>query len=293
MKKIIAVLLLSYLLPSQLLAEIRVAATTANMGLLAREVGGDRVTVRVLAPPDRDAHYLEARPSMIAAIRRADFLITVGSELEVGWLPAALQVGANPAVLPGRDHHFDGSQYAELRDTDVPADRALGDVHPTGSPHYYLHPEEMVKVAYALAQRLSRLWPDFEDEFTRNAKSFDSAISERTQHWRQRVVDAPAVMLFHKDGDYLMDFLNVEVVGYLEPLPGIPPTARHLRGLIEQNRSKEGRVLFLSYQPPQGPELIKRELGWQIASLRSNVPVDGTVDDYIQLIDSWVAALAN
>jgi zinc/manganese transport system substrate-binding protein len=116
-------------------AAVNVVATTSSMGMLARTVGGDAVKVTVLSPPDRDAHFLLARPSMMVALRRADLLVAVGAELEVGWLPAAIQGASNPKILPGQPGYFEGAAQIELIDVGQAADRSKGDVHPMGNPH--------------------------------------------------------------------------------------------------------------------------------------------------------------
>ena len=138
-------------------AAMEVVATTSNMGALTRIVGGDDVRVRVLVPPDRDAHYLQARPSMMIALRRARLLVAVGAELESGWLPAAVRGAGNPTIQPGRDGYFEGSAAVALIETGGVADRAGGDVHPHGNPHFYLDPVRFADAARALGERLSAL----------------------------------------------------------------------------------------------------------------------------------------
>jgi zinc/manganese transport system substrate-binding protein len=285
-------LLLIMLFPAAALAEIRIAATTSNMGMLASEVGGQRVRVSVLAPPDRDPHYLQARPSMIAALRRSHFVIAVGAGLEEGWLPAAIPASANPNILPGRPAYFEASDFTQLKDTGLQADRAMGDAHPEGNPHFYLHPEKMSEVARALAIRLSELWPEYREEFEKNALNFQDRLNSRAAKWKTGTELVKGAVLFHKDADYLMDYLGVKVYGYLEPLPGIPPTGRHLSRLIQENKGRAGVILYLRYQPERGPNFLAHELDWEAKKLNSNIPVGGSVEDYIELIDSWVTALA-
>lgn len=272
-------------------AQLDVVATTSNMGMLARTVGGDAVRVTVLAPPDRDAHYLEARPSMMAALRRADLLVAVGAELEVGWLPAALRGANNPTVLPGRPGYFEGAAFIELIETGQEADRSGGDVHPEGNPHFYTDPVRIAQVAVALAERMAELDESRADDFRRRAADFAAAVDARLPGWRARLADVPPVVAYHKDMNYLLGRFGVPVAGYLEPLPGIPPTARHLSGLVAQLRGTEGVVTHLPFQPADGPAFLSRELGWPVVRRPSNVPVRGGAEDYLALIDGWVTAL--
>jgi len=275
-------------------AEVRVAATVPNMGLLARAIGGDAVEVTVMAPPDRDAHYLEARPSMMAALRRADLLVAVGAELEVGWLPAALQGANNPRVQVGRSGYFEGAAHVDLIEAGVAADRAGGDVHPMGNPHYYMDPQRMAEVGYALAERLGRLDEANADRFMENAERFAEQVEARMDGWRGQVEDAPGAVMYHKDINYLMQLLDVPILGYLEPLPGVPPTAAHLRELVRNLEGREGVTLYTDFQPSRGAEFLERELDWPSRQLPNQVSADADdMSAYFDMIDAWVEALAS
>lgn len=271
---------------------VNVVATTTSMGMLVRTVGGDRVSVTVLAPPDRDAHYLQARPSMILAVRRADLLVAVGAELEIAWLPSVLESAANARVLPGQSGYFEAAAQISLIEKGEAADRARGDVHPTGNPHLYMDPERMAQVARALARRLASLEPGAATRFQTAAEQFASAVAGRLGEWRKRVAGAPGALLYHKDANYLMALLGLPVLGYIEPIPGVPPTAQHLRDLVQQFKSRRGAVLYTTAQSSQGPMFVGKELGWKVTQLPLEPPLSATADDYFALVDRWVAALA-
>ncbi len=289
MRYVFLLLALSF---AQLTWALNVVATTASMGLLAREVGGAAVEVAVLAPPDRDPHTLQAKPSMMRALRDADLVVAVGAELEAGWLPAALQGAANPRILPGRLGYFEAAAQVPLLDADQPADRARGDVHPMGNPHIHLDPQRMARIARALAERMSRLAPDQAGQFHAGAERFARAVEARSPGWRERAAGAPGAVLYHKDGDYLLAFLGVPVMGYIEPLPGVPPTARHLESLIQNLKGKRGVVLHHTYQSAQGPRRVAESLGWPVRVVPMEPAADSRAEGYFQLIDAWVAALA-
>lgn len=274
-------------------SEIRVVATVSNLGMLAREIGGDAVEVQVLAPPNRNPHYLDARPSMMAALRRADIVVAVGAELEIGWLPAALRGSNNPRVQTGQRGYFEAARKVTLIHTDRRADRALGDVHPMGNPHVYMDPERMITIAQALAERFSELQRDKEEIFTANAARFEEALKMHMPAWRDAARNSPGVVLYHEDGDYLLHYLEVPVLGYIEPLPGIPPTARHLRNLVKRLSGSEGVVWTMNFQPATGSAHVARELGWPMAQLPCQVTVNGSVDDYIAMIYAWVNSLSS
>jgi zinc/manganese transport system substrate-binding protein len=274
-------------------AQVQVAATVPNMGMLARVVGGDAVEVTVLAPSDRDPHYLEARPSMMAALRRADLLVAVGAELETGWLPAAIRGANNPRVQPGRTGYFEGAAHVVLIEAGVAADRAGGDVHPMGNPHIYMDPERMIGIAHALAERLGQLDGDNADRFRGNAERFAEAVEARLPGWRARGEGAPGAVPYHKDVNYLLRLLDVPILAYIEPLPGIPPSARHLRDLVRNLEGMNGVILHTDFQPERGPRFLERELGWPVRQLPSQVAADGGLDDYLRMIDAWVEAIAD
>ena len=272
-------------------AEIRVAATTPNMGMLAETIGGDAVDVTVMAPHDRDVHYLEARPSMMAALRRADMVVSVGAELEVGWLPAAIDGANNRDVRPGRSGYFEGTRHTDLIGGGGAADRAQGDVHPEGNPHFYMDPERFAEVGHALAERFARFDEGRADEFRANADAFTAAVEERMPEWRELAAGAPGALLFHKDNDYLMHALDVPIHGFLEPLPGIPPTASHLRDLVRDLADRDGVVIHRIYQPAEGARFAGSELGWEVHSLPANVEPGQDEQAYFDIIDQYVEAV--
>lgn len=273
------------------MGEVRVVASTSSMAMLAREVGGPQVSITTLAPPDRDPHYLLARPSMMVALRRADLLVAVGGELEVGWLPAAIQGASNPKLLPGQPGYFEGAAQIDLIETGQTADRSRGDVHPMGNPHYYLDPVRMATVARALAARLGAIDPANRDMYAARATAFSKAVDLRAAQWRQQARGAPGVVFYHKDGNYIAAFLGVPVLGWLEPLPGIPPTASHLSGLVERLKGSKGVILYNSFHPKNGPEFLSRQLGWKAVQLQIEVPLDATGATYLAHIDLWVQAM--
>jgi zinc/manganese transport system substrate-binding protein len=285
--------LLLILVAAPALAGPRVVATTTSMAMLARTVGGDAVSVTTLAPPDRDAHYLQAKPSMIRALRRADLVVAVGAELEVGWLPAAIDSAANPAIRPGQSGYFEAAAQVELIGQYQRADRAMGDVHPAGDPHVNLDPVRMAKVASALAARLGRLDPGHKAAYRKRAQDFGSAVEERMPGWQERVAGAPGVVAFHKDINYLMHRLEVPIHGYLEPKPGIAPSAGHLKRMIDEVRGVAGRGVILRhpYHPAAPVRKVAGATGWRRAALPLDPPLGAKASDYFALIDDYVSAI--
>lgn len=288
------VLLAMLMLPGAAIpaAPLEVVATTASLGMLAREIGGEQVEVEVLAPPDRDIHTLQARPTMIRRLRSADLLLAVGADLEAAWLPAALRSAANPRLLPGREGHFEAAAHVTLLDAGQAADRARGDVHPAGNPHLHMDPVRLAEVARALAVHLAGLSPAQAEAYRRRAEDFARQVEARMGSWREQARRAPGAVVYHKSVDYLLARLEVPVLGYVEPVPGVPPTPGHLRGLVEKLRGRPGVILFHDYHPDRGPDFLADALGWPVRQLPLEPAMSARAEDYLAFIDEWVGALA-
>lgn len=271
---------------------LEVVATTASMGMLARTVGGPQVRVTELAPPDRDAHMLQAKPSMLRALRDAQLVVAVGAELEIGWLPTAINSAANSAILPGRPGYFEAAAQVPLLDAGQAADRAQGDVHPAGNPHVNLDPVRMATVAAKLAERLAQLDAANTGGYRERARSFAAAVAARSPGWQLRAAGSGGAVLYHKDAAYLLAYLGVPLLGTLEPVPGVAPSAAHLEALAGKLKGKQGVIVHTPYQPPAGAEKLARLTGWTVAALPIEPSAGSDASGYFALVDRWVAALA-
>lgn len=274
-------------------APLRVVSTTSTLGVLTASIGGDQVTVSVLAPPDRDPHYLEARPSFMALLRRADLLIEMGADLEEGWLPVVQRGAGNPRILSGNDGHLRAADRLHLRPSITTEGPNLGHVHAQGNPHFHLHPYLMTIVLRHIAERLSLLRPSHEREFKIRAQQLARELREHAGRLAEQIPPGTPLLTYHEDLDYLEEWLPVESVGHLEPLPGIPPTARHLRALVSDLADRpEGVVLHAVYQPSRGAGFIQEHLGWRAAAVRMEPPVGGDFDDYLDLLSHLTHAIS-
>ncbi len=269
-----------------------VVATTSSMGMLAREVGGPPVKVTELAAPERDAHMLQARPSMLRALRDAQLVVAVGAELEVGWLPAAIRSAANPVILPGRPGYFEAAAQVPLLDAGQAADRAHGDVHPAGNPHVNLDPQRMATIAKALAERFARLDAANAAAYRERAERYAAATDARTPEWKRKAAGGSGAVLYHQDGAYLLAFLGQPLLGTLEPVPGVPPTAAHIEGLATRLKGRRGVVLHTPYQPSAGAEKLAGLLAWKSGIVPLDPPSGAGAEQYFALLDRWIEALA-
>jgi zinc/manganese transport system substrate-binding protein len=268
---------------------LEVVATTATLGMLAREVGGDQVSVRVLAAPDRDPHALDARPAFMAALRRAGLLLEVGAGLEEGWLPAAVSGAANPRLGAARGGHFRAADHLQLRRSITMDGPNLGHVHAEGNPHFQLDPQRVAALAEPLARRLAGLLPEWETAFHARAMAVRSELLEQAARLGSQVAPGQRFVAYHEDIDYFEEWLPVRVAGYLEPLPGVPPTARHLRSLVDglSDGGPHGVVLHAAYQPRRGAEYLESQLGWARHALPMEPPVDARLAEYLALMRHW------
>ncbi len=289
MKKALIFSLLA-LFSTQLFAAVNIVATTSSMGMLSRTVGADLVKVTELAPPDRDVHTLQVRPSMLQALRQAQLVVSIGAELEQGWLPPAIEGAANPKILHNTNGYFEAAGQVSLIDIKSNADRSQGDVHPLGNPHIQLDPIRMADVAVALAERLAKLDANNAARYRQNAQQFKAEVNAKMPQWQKLAANSTGVLLYHKDGYYLLKRFNIPLLGYIEPLAGIPPTASHLLGLVKQFKGKQGVILHTIYQGHAGIGQLSQQLGWKHTALPLEPANNSNSQAYFSLIEQWLMA---
>lgn len=276
-------------------AELRVAATTSDLAALARAVGGEAVSVAGLTGGGGDPHHATARPSMIRTLYGADLLLAVGAELEIGWLPAALRAARNGRILPGAPGHLDLSHSVRLIEKPAgPIDRSMGDVHAEGNPHYLLDPENGRRAARAIAARMAQLDGTNAALYGRNLAGFEAALDARLAQWRARLAPlrGKTAISYHRTFSYLADAFGFRIVGQVEPLPGIAPTAAHLRTLIERiRRERIGLLVMAPYFERRSAALLHDRTGIRVAVLPHSVGATPAAGDYLALFDAIADAL--
>lgn len=251
---IIAILFLFVPLVSK--ADLNVFACEPEWAALAEEIGGSKVNTSSATNALQDPHYIQARPSLIAKIRRADLIICSGAQLEIGWLPMLLRKGNNPAVMPGNPGFLEASRYVKRLDVAVNADRSQGDVHPQGNPHIQTNPHNLRLVAVAMTERMLQLDAANAKNYQQGLENFSKRWNSAITGWEKRaeVLRGKRVIAHHKSWIYLEDWLGLIEVATLEPVPGIPPTASHLAGLLNRFTDRNGadfiiRAPFQSEKP--------------------------------------------
>ncbi|MCS6798810.1 MAG: metal ABC transporter substrate-binding protein [Myxococcota bacterium] len=280
--------------PARAHEPLRVVATTADLGALAREIGADRVRVSVLALPTQDPHWVDARPSLALELSRADLLLYVGLDLEVGWLPTLLLGARNPRIQPGAPGHLDCSQFVDV--LEVPTgrvDRAQGDVHPHGNPHYMLDPRRVVRVVRGIADRLGRLQPAAASHYRSSAEALVGRIERARLDWERRLarLRGTNAVSYHRSVSYLADWLGLRFVGHVEPRPGIPPNPRHVAQLIAAARAAGARLLVQeSWHPTNTSRLIAERAGMRLVVLPTGPDVRRG-ESWTRYMDRLVTAL--
>ena len=286
------------LTPALALAESRLAivTTTEDLAAIAREVGGDRVTVTALARGYQDPHFVEPKPSFILKLQDADLLVLVGRDLEIGWLPPLVTQSRNRRIQPGADGYLDASLTARI--LEIPSGqitRAMGDVHPLGNPHYWLDPQNGVRIARAIADRLGGMAPDARDDFDRQLEAFASRVSEAERRWLAAMAPHRGlkVVTYHRSFSNLAERFGIDVVGYVEPRPGIPPSPRHTAALIDEMKRQDVRLVLVEpYFDLKTPQAIAREAGATVVVLSPSVGGAAEANDYLALFDHNVNVLA-
>ncbi len=277
-------------------AAIKVVTTTQDLESLTREVGGDKVAVDSLAKGYQDPHFVEAKPSFILKLHSADLLVAVGRELEIGWLPPLINQSRNPRIQPNGDRYLDASSTARI--LEIPTGqltRAMGDVHPSGNPHYWLGPDNGRRVAQLIQKKLTEITPGDSAYFAQRYADFDRRLAEAEKRWHAALAPYKGVKVvtYHRSWPNFTDSFGLDVIGYVEPKPGIPPSPSHTVELIEEMKRQNVKVIMIEpYFDRKTPDSIARETGAQVIVLAPSVGGVKEVTDYFKLFDYDVNLVA-
>lgn len=252
-------------------AELNVVATTPDLANVAAAVGGTHVHVQALALPTQDPHWVDARPSLVLELSHADLLISVGAELELGWLPTLLVGARNGKIQRGNPGFLEAAELVELLERPAgKVDRSMGDIHPAGNPHFMFDPRQVERVAVGIGKRLAELDPASSASYLENTRQFVTALRQARQGWEKQLERARGseVIAFHRSLTYLADWLGLVVVDHVEPKPGIPPNPRHVAELIAlAKQHKIKAILQESWYPSNTSELIAQQIGAKLVQL--------------------------
>ena len=295
MKRFFLPLVFSIALAVPAHGKLNVVATLPDFGSLAREIGGDKVTVSILAKPTEDPHFVDARPSFVVSMRSADVLIDGGAELELGWLPPLLQNARNPKIEIGKPGRIQASQGLRLMNVPANVTRAAGDVHALGNPHFAADPIIAKAIAQHIAQSFSALDPANTAFYQANYKKFEATIDAKLQEWGAALLPfhGQHVAAYHDSWPYFAHRFGLNIDLFLEPKPGIPPSPSHLAEVIAQMKTQHIKAIIVEpFHDRRIAEKVASATGAKVVDF-SQFPggLPGT-DSYVKLIDILVARLA-
>jgi len=292
---------LPWIIPGLLLAvataraELKVVASLPDFGAIAKAIGGEQVDVTTIARGSEDPHFVDARPSFVRVLNKADLLIEGGADLEAGWLPTLVTAARNAKIQGTGKGHLVLSRHVKLIDVPTaPVDRSMGDVHPTGNPHYWLDPRNGKIIAERIAASLSDLDPKNGEMYRRNVAAFTKKLDDKWPEWEKRLesLRGAKIITYHKSYEYLAAAFGLEVIAQLEPKPGIEPSATHIAQLVQ--RAKEAGVKFVivePYRPRRAAEQVAEAVGARMVVLPDKSGSTPEAKDYFSLFEAIVSRL--
>jgi len=298
MKKLLNIfsLLIMFAMTTPVMAALNVFACEPEWASLVKELGGERVKTYSATTAYQDPHHIEARPSLIAKVRRADLLICSGAELEVGWLPLLQRQAGNKKVLPNQVGYFEAAAQVKRLDVQLESaiDRSMGDVHAGGNPHVHLDPRRILTIATALNTRLAELDPAGKEIYQQRYVDFKQRWQQAMKQWQQKaaVLKGKRMVVHHRDWVYLFDWLGIEIAGALEPKPGLPTTAGHLVSLKKSLKANPATmIVYTAYQNPRAAKRFSQMTNIPAVELPYTVGGADEVNDLFSLFDVTIKQL--
>src|ERR1700694_897008 len=276
-------------------SKIRIMTATTDLASLAQEIGGDKVDVESVARGYQDPHFVDPKPSFLLKLSKAELLIVVGLELEIGWLPPLITQSSNPRIQVGAPGYFDASRFAKI--LEIPTGqvtRAEGDVHPLGNPHYWLDPENGLRIAKGTADKLSEMRPNDAAYFAQRYADFEHRLKQADERWlaEMKPYAGRKIVTYHRSWPNFAEHFHLNVVGYVEPRPGIPPSPQHTVELIHLMKRENVKVIVVEpYFDLKTPNSVARETGGQVLVLPPSVGGAKEITHYFQLFDYDISKL--
>ena len=276
-------------------AKLKIVTTTTDFASIAREIGGDRVEAVSLAKGSQDPHFVDAKPSFIRLLNQADILIDGGIELEIGWLPPLLENARNGKIQTGSPGRIVASTGVNILQIPTrPVERSQGDVHPLGNPHYMLDPENGKVVGEEIASTLCRLDGRSCDQYRKNQTAFNQHLDRKMADWIKAMAPyrGTKIVTYHDSWPYFAERFGLNVVGHIEPKPGVPPSTAHLKQLIETASHEKVKVILMEpFYNDQAPKFVAAQTGTKVIVLPPSVASEMGINDTFQLFDHLVATL--
>src|SRR6266576_865252 len=281
---------------SQASAQLRVVATTPDLASVAREIGGDRVNVVALAKPTEDPHFVDAKPSFIVTLNRADALIEGGAELELGWLPPLLENARNGRIAAGAPGRIVASEGIRLLEIPTSFDRSKGDIHSLGNPHFMIDPVNVKIVARNIAGHLGEVDPKNAATYNANLAKFNARVDAKLADWQKQLAPyrGAKIVTYHRDFIYLAQRFGLSIVDELEPKPGIAPSPSHLAQVIGEMKRNNAKVILVQpFQNRKTAETVARQTGAAVLDTPQQPGAVSGTTTYFDMVDNLVRQLAS
>lgn len=276
-------------------AAVRVVTTIQTFRAIAEEIGGDKVQVTALVGPAVDPHHVDPKPSYAVTLNKADLLVYVGLDLEAGWLPPLLEQSRNPRIQAGKPGHLDASTAGiAVLDAGRATSRAQGDIHPLGNPHHWLAPDNALRVARAIADRLKAIDGANAEAYEKGYQAFAARLAAKKKQWAElaRPLQGVKVVTYHKSWSYLTAYLGMTEIGYVEPKPGVPPDPSHLAELVRAAKRQGAKLVIVeSYYPRNTAQRVAELGGMRLVVLPSDA--GGPLRTYWDLLEANILALVD
>jgi ABC-type Zn uptake system ZnuABC Zn-binding protein ZnuA len=278
-------------------AQLKVVTSTTDLYDIAREVGGNKITASHIGEGYQDPHFVEAKPSFVLQLRNADVWAFVGLDLEIGWMPLLLDGARNPNIRQGGSGYLDVSTAIRILDTPQGnVDRSMGDVHPLGNPHYWLDPENGRRIARLFQAKFTQLDPADAATYASNEKAFETRLNAAEQGWQGdlRTIKGKPVVAWHTSWRYFAEYNGMNIVAFMEPKPGVPPSPSHLYTVIQAVKATGAKAIVMEpFYDRKVADLVAKQTGIKVLILPPSVGGVKGIDDYIQLMQYDMSQLAN
>jgi zinc/manganese transport system substrate-binding protein len=286
--------LLLLLLPLSLFAHLNIVVSYPYIGALTKTIGGDHIESIVLAKGNWDPHFIIPRPSLIAKVRSADAMIMNGGQLEIGWLPPLLNRAGNPKIDPSAKTFLNLSHHMELINKPNKVDRADGDIHPDGNPHFHLSPQNILLLAGVIKDFLISIDGEHKAIYEKNHSEFLSMWNQKMKIWSEKMADKRglSVIQFHDNLAYFNNTYGLKNIGTIEPLPGIAPSSKHTIEMIELIKNENPCcILHDVYHPTKTAEFISQKTGIKIVMMPHDIESLESINDLGSLFDHLTSAI--
>jgi zinc/manganese transport system substrate-binding protein len=267
---------------------IHIVTTTQDTRSIAQLIGGDKVDVFAIASGYQNPHFVDPKPSYITKLASADLYVTLGLDLEAGWSPSLLTSSRNPKIQKGSPGYIDASVGVALMQVPSAINRAEGDIHIYGNPHYWLDPINGKIIAKNICNGLERISPENRAYFEANLKNFDDQIDIRMKTWNSLMAGykGTKVIAYHNEWCYFENRFGLQIVDFLEPKPGIPPTPSQLVKIIDEVKRDNIKVIITSpYFTTSSSDVVSKQTGAKTLVLATSVGAFDSIKTYYDLFD--------